>query len=200
MKGMACAAYGVFLGLFLAASVPAFAGEAPGDIVTITGKVLGHVIAGEDNNLYETVPSPRSEALMDLSGKRVSVTGMLLNDCDWTCLMDVTGFSVLTDQTTPPPPPAPVFVPAKKLTPILPPPGDTPRAVPPAFLPEKAQAPVEEPQLEATPAEPEGKAAQAVEPADTVVTAPAVAAPVVTTPSAPEAALPAGDPAGFRAR
>ena len=170
MKSMAYAALGALLLLIQAPAAPLFADQTPGETVTVTGKVLGHVIAGDDNSLYEAVPSPKAEALMDQSGKRVTVTGMLLNDCTWTCLMNVTDFSVLADQNTPPPPPAPVFVPAKPVRNVLPPASAAPKEEPrPASPPEREKTP------------------------------PAAAAPAAAAPMAPEPGLPSGDPAKFRA-
>ncbi|MBI5845069.1 MAG: hypothetical protein HZB23_10425 [Deltaproteobacteria bacterium] len=127
MKGRAFFAIIVLTGLFLAAGT-LLAGEP----VKITGRVLGHVLAGDDDRLYEMVPSPKSEALMDLAGRRVTISGILLNDCDWTCIIEITDFSDLSDQT---PPPQAVFVPAR-------PKKEEPARIEPEKTPEPAPAPV----------------------------------------------------------
>lgn len=173
MKSRAFFAILALTGLFWAAGT-----TLAGQTVRITGKVLGHVLAGDDDRLYEMVPSPKSEALMDLSGRRVTVAGVLLNDCDWTCIIDVTDFSDLSDQT---PPPAPVFAPARSKK-------EEPARIEPEKTPEPTHAQVPPPPTPViaepmTPA-PEPVAAESTPPA-----------PMVAEPP-----LPAGDPSKFRAR
>ncbi len=121
---------GIVFGLMLF-SAGVLHAEGPA-VVTLTGKVLGHVIAGDDGRIYETVPSAQSEALMDYAGNRVRVTGVVIDDGEWSRVLDVTEFSAAGQAAT-----------AAQV------PGGTSAAFDPLLLPETAPSSEKEPEAPA---------------------------------------------------